>query len=235
MFRHFLIAVLAVPLTATLPAAAAPSASAGKALAEENCAACHGATGNETNDGQTPRLAGQKPDYLIRQMTAFRSDALPSETMHDLAADLSDSQIADLAAWFASQRRTRAPSGKPVGNAAAGARLFVARVRGTPPCAACHAPEDFLSGRGGGMGYGMMGGGMGMGGMGRGGMGPMRTDPAITPILYAQNAPYLLTQLNDFASGHRKGSVMGPIAARLTPPERAALAAYLSAHAPASR
>ena len=72
-------------------------------------------------------------------------------------------------------------------------------------------------------------GGRGMGGMmGRGHMGMMMGNSAAVPNLYGQHAGYIVQQLNAFASGARRGTAMGPIAAALSPPDRRAVAEYLS-------
>ena len=74
----------------------------------------------------------------------------------------------------------------------------------------------------GGMGRPMMGGGMMRGGMG------MMGNTAAVPHLFGQHAGYTVQQLDAFASGKRRGAVMGPIAARLSPRERRAVAEYLA-------
>jgi len=68
----------------------------------------------------------------------------------------------------------------------------------------------------------MMGGGM----MGDGMM--MRTAPEITPVLFGQSSGYLVAQLKAFSTGTRPGTVMGPIAARLSRADRQAVADYLA-------
>ncbi len=71
-----------------------------------------------------------------------------------------------------------------------------------------------------------MGGGMMHGGMG-GHMG-MMGNTALVPRLFGQHATYTVAQLDAFASGKRRATVMGPIAARLSPHERQAVAIYLA-------
>ena len=67
------------------------------------CAACHGADGNSQLK-ENPRLAGQYEDYLVHALTSYRSGARQNAIMGGLASALSDEDIADLAAWFASQK-----------------------------------------------------------------------------------------------------------------------------------
>jgi cytochrome c553 len=71
---------------------------AGKTRAAQ-CAACHGPDGHAVMP-QTPNLAGQDEDYLAEQLKAFRSGERQNETMSVIAKPLSDTEIADLAAYF---------------------------------------------------------------------------------------------------------------------------------------
>ena len=73
----------------------------GEALAE-TCAVCHAADGNSTI-ATNPKLAGQHESYLIRALKDYRSGARKSASMAPYAGPLSDQDIRDLAAWFASQ------------------------------------------------------------------------------------------------------------------------------------
>lgn len=94
-------AVLAQGLLTTVPALSADPA-AGKAKAV-SCAACHGQNGIATAP-DAPNLAGQPEDYLAAQLKAYRSGARKHEVMSLMAKPLSDADIANLSAWFASQR-----------------------------------------------------------------------------------------------------------------------------------
>ena len=85
---------------------------AGKALASKKgatgqaCVDCHGADGNSPIDATYPKLGGQYADYLAHSLQAYRSGARGGSPTTDLMAsqakELSDQQIADLAAYFAS-------------------------------------------------------------------------------------------------------------------------------------
>lgn len=66
------------------------------------CAACHGATGISANP-LWPNLAGQKDQYLTKQMKAFRDGTRKDPMMSPMAAPLSDDDIANLSAYFAAQ------------------------------------------------------------------------------------------------------------------------------------
>ncbi len=66
------------------------------------CAACHGADGNSTIPAN-PKLAGQYESYLVQALSDYRSGARKNAIMAGFAAALSDKDIKDLAAYFASQ------------------------------------------------------------------------------------------------------------------------------------
>lgn len=66
------------------------------------CAACHGADGNKTLDGQYPRLAGQYAEYLVHTLKDYKSGARKNAIMAGFATTLSEQDIADLAAYFQS-------------------------------------------------------------------------------------------------------------------------------------
>jgi cytochrome c553 len=65
------------------------------------CAVCHGEFGVSLLPN-APNLAGQPEIYLAEQLKAYRSGKRPDETMSVIAKPLTDAEIADLAAWFAS-------------------------------------------------------------------------------------------------------------------------------------
>jgi len=86
----------------TAPAGtAAGDAAAGKVLAK-NCAACHGETGVSSNPAW-PNLAAQKPGYLVNVLKAFKAGLRKDPMMAGVARGLSDTDIANLAAYYAAQ------------------------------------------------------------------------------------------------------------------------------------
>lgn len=83
-----------------LAQAAAPDLAAGKAKAEQVCAACHGANGVSVG-AAIPNLAGQKQAYLASQLTAFKSGARKNPIMNAIAAQIAPADIANVAAFYA--------------------------------------------------------------------------------------------------------------------------------------
>jgi len=73
---------------------------AGRAKARP-CAVCHGEYGISLLPN-APNLAGQPEIYLAEQLKAYRSGKRSSEVMSVVAKPLTDADIADLSAWFAS-------------------------------------------------------------------------------------------------------------------------------------
>lgn len=99
MTRH-LGAALAALLCGS--AAAAPDLDAGKAQAAAVCAACHGANGVSVSDG-IPNLAAQRAPYLENQLKAWKDGTRKNGVMNAVAAQLSASEMSNLAAHFAAQ------------------------------------------------------------------------------------------------------------------------------------
>ncbi len=80
--------------------AVAQDAAAGRAKAAA-CAVCHGPLGLSTAP-DAPNLAAQPAMYLATQLRAYRSGARKHEVMAVIARPLSDEDIQNLAAWYAS-------------------------------------------------------------------------------------------------------------------------------------
>ena len=75
---------------------------AGQAKAKEICQACHGLDGNSPTPDY-PKLAGQYPDYLAKALRDYKSGARKNPIMAGFAGTLSDQDIENVAAYFASQ------------------------------------------------------------------------------------------------------------------------------------
>lgn len=194
-----LVLVTAVILGLAGTAHAQGNAAAGQAKAA-TCAACHGADGNSVNP-IWPKLAGQHASYLAKQLAEFKAGTRQDPTMAGMAAPLSDQDIQDLAAYFASQ--TVAIGSADPEKAAAGKKLYLGGdvERGISACMACHGPN------------------------GAGNPG------AKFPALAGQHPQYVIKALQDFRSGTRSNdmnSMMRDVAARMTDADIEAVAAYIS-------
>jgi cytochrome c553 len=95
--------VLALASCLSSPAFAAGDAAAGKQKSQA-CAACHGADGNTPTGPDFPRLAGQHEDYLLKALKDYKSGARKNPIMGGQVGGLSAQDLADLAAYFASQK-----------------------------------------------------------------------------------------------------------------------------------
>jgi cytochrome c553 len=94
-----MLAVLSLSATMASNAMAAGDAAKGKAKST-TCTACHGANGISMIP-MYPNLAGQKEQYLVLQMKAFRDGERKNMVMAPMAAGLSDDDINNLAAYYA--------------------------------------------------------------------------------------------------------------------------------------
>lgn len=100
--KKILVASVACALLGAFGSAhAAGDAAAGKAKSAV-CAGCHGPDGNSTNP-MYPKLAGQHEQYLVKSIAAYKTGARNDATMKAMVAALSDADIANLAAYYASQ------------------------------------------------------------------------------------------------------------------------------------
>jgi cytochrome c553 len=100
----------------------------------EACAACHGADGNATIP-VVPSLAGQPPFYTHWQLALFRDGRRKDLQMSPFAANLSDAEMAELAAYYASQK----PAPRPTGAGDAETMSAGQRLAQLHHCASCHA------------------------------------------------------------------------------------------------
>lgn len=177
------------------------SVEAGKAKTQ-TCVACHGPDGNSTVPNW-PKIAGQHEGYLIKQLKEFREGEKGPRfeaSMYAMVANLTDQDIDDLAAFYASQTQT-------LGKAQAqyieqGERIYRGGnlKSGAAACTACHGPQ-----------------GMGI-------------DAANYPRLAGQHADYIALQLHAFRDKKRTNSpngMMEDISHRLTDEEIKAVSSYI--------
>jgi cytochrome c553 len=171
------------------------------------CAACHGVDGNSALD-INPKIAGQHANYLYKQLSEFKlasqtggAEGRNNAVMNGMAAALSEQDMKDLAAYFASQEMSKGET--PEDAIDAGAALYRGgdESRGITACIACHGP------RGNGM------------------------ELAGFPDISGQHAAYTKSQLEQFRSGTRANDLNGmmrDIAKRLTDEDIALLSQYVS-------
>jgi cytochrome c553 len=182
------------------------------------CAACHGVDGNSA-DAQYPKLAGQHERVIWKQLQQFKNGQRENAIMGPLAASLSEQDMRDLGAYFASQKPASGVADEtPIAAGAysgqkywqVGERLWRAgnAKAGVPACLACHGP------------------------VGRGNPG------AAYPSITGQHASYSVARLNYFRAGSDKAVATSPamvdIAKRLSDEEIQALATYAEGLHPAA-
>lgn len=177
----------------------------GKHIATQVCAACHGADGNSTIPTY-PKLAGQIPEYLVKQLHDFKATGgkpakRANAIMTGMAATLSDADMRDVAGYFGSQTLKPAAAGDKA-LAAKGEKLYRGgdAETGVPACASCHGP-----------------GGAGI--------------PTEFPRIAGQWPQYVEAQLTAFKSGARANDpngMMREIASRLSPQQIKAVAQYVA-------
>lgn len=196
-FTTFLVSAVLIAVAPQLSAQGDPEAGQSKSAL---CATCHGADGN-SQIAMNPKLAGQSYKYLLKQLQDYQSGARQDATMTAMVANLSEQDMQDLSAWYASQAVTLGGADPEL--VALGESLYRAGDAdlGVAACSACHGPDG--SGN----------------------------DPAGFPLLTGQHSEYTLTQLQRFRSGERAndpGAMMRSTVERLTDRELQALASYVS-------
>jgi cytochrome c553 len=183
-------------------APAKPDAKA-QSIATQVCAACHAPDGNSPASAN-PKIAGQFPEYLAKQLADFKPQggkkpARESAVMAGMVANLSDQDMKALAVYYGSQPlKPAAAADKEL--AALGQKLWRGgnAASGVPACAGCHGPA-----------------GAGM--------------PAQYPRLAGQFSEYIAAQLKLFRDGGRandQNGVMRAVAARMSEREIRAVAEY---------
>ena len=196
---------------------AAPAMAAGDAAAGEKkaavCAACHGQDGNSPG-GDFRSLAGQGEKYMTKQLMDYKSGARQNAIMQGQAAGLSDQDMADLSAFYAS--KTIKGGSAKAELVEQGERLYRGgnAETGVAACAGCHGP----AGQG--------------------------VEAAGFPALAGQHASYTEAQLRAFRAAGRKdigapayrrndtdGEALGmmqAVAAKMSDAEIRAIASYIS-------
>ncbi len=168
----------------------------------QTCVACHGTDGNSTVPNW-PKIAGQYENYLVKQLREFRAGEKGPRyeaSMYAMVANLSDQDIADLAAYYASEKQTMGKAQNAY--VELGQKIYRGGnlQTGATACLACHGPE---------------------------GQG---NEAAKYPKLAGQHAVYIENQLHAFKEGKRKNSpseMMESISHRLSDEEMKAVSSYI--------
>ena len=182
----------------TVSAAGNPAAGQSKSAI---CVACHSVDGNSMVP-TFPKIAGQHADYMVKQLHDFKSGGRSDPTMLPMVAGLNDQDMADLAAYYASQTPAIGSAGNEE-KAARGKQIFLGgdASKGLAACMACHGPN----------GAGMAG--------------------AQFPALKGQHSAYTTKALKDFRSGARAndaGKMMRDVAARMSDSDIEAVAEFIA-------
>jgi cytochrome c553 len=175
----------------------------------QGCVTCHGQSGQGTNDGYFPRIAGKPAGYLYNQLVAFRDGSRKYPPMNYLVAYLPDAYLREIAEHFAQQRPAFGPHKEANADPALlarGRQLASAGDprKGIPACMACH--------------------GEGLTGM----------NPGI-PGLVGLRSAYIAAQLTRWRVGDRHAAepdCMKRIAGRLSEADVAAVATWLAQQDP---
>lgn len=162
------------------------------------CVACHAADGNSTI-AENPKLAGQHPEYLAKQLHEFKSGKRANAVMSGMVAALNDQDMLNIAHWLSEQKaKTGYASNAEL--VRLGERIYRGGIadRNVPACAGCHSPN-----------------GAGI--------------PAQYPRLAGQHAVYTTAQLKAFRDGVRNNNAaMTMVAAKMNDKEIAAVADYIA-------
>jgi cytochrome c553 len=170
----------------------------------ETCAECHNLDGISAMP-KFPKLAGQRPAYIAKQVRDFRDGRRSNDggQMQAIAGEIDDVNLAKSAAYFAGLPAPPPDASQPIDSEdwRRGAAIYRDGdgAAGIVGCSSCHDDAD-----------------------------SQRTD---TPLLKAQHAAYLAKQLRDWRSAARQNDttlIMPAIAARLSDRDIAALAAFLA-------
>lgn len=188
---------LMLSLVFGVSAQAADAVNSAEETAKNVCSACHGVDGNSTVTAN-PKLAGQHPEYLQKQLTEFKSGKRANAVMAGIAGGLNDEEVKNLAAYF-SKQNLKLDQAATNGKGSLGEKIYRAGVPATnvPACASCHGAN-----------------GAGI--------------PKQFPRVNGQHADYTLAQLKAFRSGERANApMMMVISTKMTDAEMAAVSDYI--------
>jgi cytochrome c553 len=200
IFALIAAAALAAPVFAAEPAAPAakPDLEKGKAIYTQVCASCHGADGN-SGVPANPKLAGQHPEYLVKQLQEFKSGKRRNPIMMGFATALSDADMKNIA-YFVASNAPKNGFAKDKDLVVLGEKIYRGGLadRSVPACAGCHSPN-----------------GAGI--------------PAQYPRLAGQHADYVNAQLLGFRDGARGNNLqMSQVVGKMNDRELKAVSDYIA-------
>lgn len=175
-----------------------PDLTKGEASYTAVCAACHGADGN-SGTPENPKLAGQHPQYLVKQLREYKSGKRNNPIMTGFASALSDDDMVNIAYWLAG-KQAKPGFAKDKDLVMLGERIYRGGIaeRKIAACSGCHSPN-----------------GAGI--------------PALYPRMSGQHADYSKAQLTAFRDGIRVNSAeMTGVAARMNDREIRAVSDYMA-------
>jgi cytochrome c553 len=180
----------------------AGDASAGKATVAASCAACHGIEGISRQAG-IPHLAGQHISYIQSALIAYRTGTRTELPMRQIAAALSDQDIANVTAYFASLNGFNSRPKEPGAEAAAAAEPdpYAAVKQATATCAGCHGEDG-------------------------------NATVAGIPSLAGQHATYIMLAIKSYLDGSRNVPMMQALVKPLSPSNIEDIAYYFAAMEP---
>lgn len=200
--KKIILAVLVAVSSITMSVSVlAGDAAAGKAKSAA-CGGCHGFDGNSPI-ATYPKLAGQNEAYIAKQVKDFKTDTTrKNELMKGMVAALSDTDAADIGAYFQAQSLSAAAAFDE-SKIAAGREIYKGgnMQTGVPACQACHGPK----------------------GAGTAGIG--------YPQLGGQYVEYTLAQLKAFKDGSRTNDdkkLMRSIVEKMSDDDLVAVANYIA-------
>lgn len=197
-----LLAILAAGLVsfsataAEVPELGTPGDAAAGQAKSMVCAGCHGADGNSPS-GAWPKLAGQHESYIADQLAAFKSRDRDNALMYGFAAALSEQDMKDLGAFYASQAISPASADPALVELGEQIYKHGDADRGVAACQACHGPQ----------GYGV--------------------SSALFPRVAGQWAEYTEAQLKAYRDGVRVHPMMNGVALNMRDSDIAAVASYI--------
>ncbi|MGB5328630.1 MAG: c-type cytochrome [Gammaproteobacteria bacterium] len=182
---------------------------AGKQKADQTCANCHGLYGQAASGGNSafsPKLTPQSKDYLVARLNAYRSGAIQHPQMSLIAQMISEQDIENISAWYASipvtiTGSTAMQEAEVEGNEGSIAKAAAGKTIASQICSSCHGLD---------------------------GQAVASEGSFIIPSLTAQQKEYIILRLREYKSGRIADPLMSPVAKALSDQDIENIAAWYS-------